>query len=355
LGDGGFVTGLLGRFLARGETGSFSLPGTLGAESRLLAIDSGDLSDLLFHMPLLQTVREQYPRARIDFLIPEEHTSLIAPSGVAHHCLVYRRQQLKPWSPALYALLKNVRQRRYDMSVVMSFTPQSALEAVALASGAKLRLGPSHGGSFPAVNFEIRQREGDRRYRGERLSAAAPFLGLPDFSRERAWPLPEERVRRMRQLIHFNKPRQDEVLVGVDPALGKSGTGLAAQNLHFVMNQLASQMPCRTLPLSVDADPEILQRFEAGLTVPPLSLPRETLFDTVLLAAQCDLFISGNTDLFHYAAATGVPTLGLFLKEDDATWTPAGYPNVRVIRVKGGQRVDIETLMEAVEAVRGTP
>jgi len=350
--DGSFLTGLLGRFIARGEAGAFSLPGTLGMESRLLAIDNGDLCDLLFHMPLLQTVREEYPRARIDFLIPEEHAPLIAPSGIAHHCLVYRRRQLQPWSPGMYSLLKNVRKREYDLSVVMSFTPQAGLEAVALASGAKLRLGPSHGGSFPAVNFEIRQREPDDRYRGERLSAAAPFLGLPAFSRDRAWPLPEERVRRMRQLIHFNKPRQDEVLVGVDPALGKAGVGLAAQNLHFVMNQLASQMPCRTLPLSIDADPELLQRFESGLTVPPLSLPRETLFDTVLLAALCDLFIAGNTDLFHFAVATGVPTLGLFLKEDDASWVPDGYPHVRVLRVKGGQRVDIETLMEAVEAVR---
>lgn len=350
--DGSRLTGLLGKLFARGEAGTFTLPGTLGESSRILAIDNGDLCDLLFHMPLLQTVRERYPRARIDFLIPEEHTPLIAPSGVANHCLVYRRQQLKPWSPGMYALLKNVRKRAYDLSVVMSFTPQAGLEAVALASGAKLRLGPSHGGAFPAVNFEIRPRENDDRYRGERLFAAAPFLGLPAFSRERAWPLPEERVRRMRQLIHFNKPRQDEVLVGVDPAIGKAGAGLAAQNLHFVMNQLASQMPCRTLPLSITAAPEILARFEAGLTVPPLALPRETLFDTVLLAALCDLFIAGNTDLFHFAVATGVPALGLFLGEDDATWVPEGYPNARVLRVKGGQRVDIETLMEAVESVR---
>jgi len=339
--------------MARGDVKAFSLPGTLGDESRILAIDTGDLSDLLFHVPLLQAVRERYPRARIDFLIPEEHTSLITPSGIAHHCLAYRHKQLKAWNPAMISLLKTIRKRGYDLSMVMSFDPQSALESVALASGASLRLGPSHRGSFPAVNFEIRAQANNSRYRGARLSAAAPFLGLPAFAGDKAWPLPEERVRRTRQLIHFNKPRQDEVLVGVDPALGKSGVGLSAQNLHFVMNQLASQMPCRTLPLSIDADSDLLRQFEAGLTVPPLALPRESLFDTVLLASLCDLFIAGNTDLFHFAAASGVPTLGLFLKEVDPSWVPADYPNVRVLRVKGGQRVDIETLMESVEAVRG--
>ena len=351
--DGNFVTGILGRFLSRGDAKAFSLPGTLGDESRLLAIDTGDLSDLLFHVPLLQAVRERYPRARIDFLIPEEHTSLITPSGVAHHCLSYRRQQLKPWSPGLFSLLKTIRKRNYDICMVMSFDPQKALESVAMASGASLRLGPSHRGAYPALNFEIRTPENDARYRGDRLAAAAPFLGLPPFADNKAWPLPDERVRRTRQLIHFNKPRQDEVLVGVDPALGKMGAGLSAQNLHFVINQLASQMPCRTLPLSIAADSALLAQFEAGLTVPPLALPRESPFDVVLLASLCDLFIAGNTDLFHFAAASGVPTLGLFLKDDDMSWVPADYPNVRVLRVKGGQRVDIETLMEAVEAVRG--
>lgn len=355
LADGSFVTGLLGRFISRSEAGPFTLPGVLGDESRLLAIDTGDLSDLLFHVPLLRTVRDRYPRARIDFLIPEEHTALVAPSGVAHNCLVYKRAQLKAWSPAFYALLKSLRGQHYDISVVMSFTPQTVLENVALASGARLRLGPSHGGSYPAVNFEIRTRENDTQYRGSRLAAAAPFLGLPSFAGERAWPLPEERVRRTRQLIHFNKPRQDEVLVGVDPAFGKTGAGLSVQNLHFVMNQLASQMPCRTLPLSVTADASVLAQFEAGLTMPPLTLPRESLFDVVLLASLCDLFIGGNTNLFHFAAASGVPTLGLFLKDDDPTWVPsADYANVRVLRVKPGQRVDIETLMESVEAVRGS-
>ncbi len=353
--DGSFVTGLLGRFISRGEAGPFTLPGALGDETRLLAVDAGDLSDLLFHVPLLRTVREQYPRARIDFLAPEAHASLVAPSGVAHNCLIYKPGQLKAWSPAFYSLVKSLRKRRYDISVVMSFTPARALESVALATGARLRLGPSHGGSYPAVNFELRAREDDTRYRGARLAAAAPFLGLPSFAGETAWPLPEERVRRTRQLIHFNKPRQDEVLVGVDPALGKSGAGLSAQNLHFVMNQLSSQLPCRTLPLSLSPDDATLAQFEAGLTVPPLALPRETLFDTVLMASLCDLFIAGNTDLFHYAAAAGVPTLGLFLKEDGSAWVPEDYPNVRVLRVKPGQRVDIETLMEAVESVRNAP
>jgi len=347
------MSALIGRFLSSGDESSFSIPGTLGDHAQILAIDTGDLSDLLFHVPLLQAVRSRFPKTRIDVLTPEEHVSLIQPSGLVRDCIVYDQKQLRTWTPGYLSLARSVRKPAYDLSIVMSFDPHAALEGIALSSGAALRLGPSHDRAYPAVNFELRSGHTERRYRGTRLATAAPFLGLPDFGQLRGWPLPEEKLRRAHQLVHFNKPRKDEVLVGVDPALGKSGSGLSLQNLHFLLKQLGSQMPCRILPLSVSGDLERLTQFKTGLDHPPLDLPCDTMYDTVLLTSQCDLFISGNTDLFHYAAAQGVPTLGFFVTEDSASWEPDEYDNVQVLRIAQGQRADVDVLMSAVDAARG--
>ena len=75
--------------------------------------------------------------------------------------------------------------------------------------------------------------------------------------------------------------------------------------------------------------------------------------DMLLLASQCDLFIAGNTDMLHFAVAAGVPTVALFTDADDPACRPEGRPRVRVVEVAAGEKVDIETLMEAVEAVTG--
>ncbi|MBK7702122.1 MAG: hypothetical protein IPI34_04115 [bacterium] len=350
--EGRLVRGLVDRFFLRGGDAGFSLPGGLGEEPQLLAVDTGDLADLLFHMPLLQAVRERHPRARLDFLLPEAHVSLVAPSGIARQCLVYQPRQLKLWSPSCHALLRSVRREGYDLSLVMSCDPQPALERVSLATGAPLRMGPSHPGSYPAVNFEIRSQDGGARYRGDRLAAAAPFLGLPRLPAQRGWPLPHEKLRRARQLVHFNKPRQDEVLVGCDPAAGKSGVALAAPNFHHLLRQLDAQTPCRVLPLTLSADAERVAALAAGLDAAPLNLPCESLFDVVLLAAVCDVVIAGNTDLFHFSAAAGVPTLGLFLEQDGPQWVPAAQPHVRILRVKDGQRIDPDAVLGAFAAVR---
>ena len=345
--------GLVGRFLAKGEETSFHVPGALGEDSRILAIDTGDLSDLLFHASLLRAIRDRYPRSRIDVLLPEHHTPLVRESGFARNCIEYTAKQLRTWTPGYVALARGIRKHDYDLCVVMSFEAHPALEAIALASGAPLRLGPSHRSSYPAVNFEVRAPQGDQRYRGTRLAATAPFLGLADGDVRPGWPLPEEKVRKTRQLVHFNKPRKDEILVGVDPSLGKSGAGLSLPNLNFLLNQLQSQMPIRVLPLCAGGATDRLNQFQAALTQAPMNLPAGTMFDTVVMTSLCDLFLAGNTDLFHFAAAQGVPVIGLFVKEDEPTWEPAHYDNVRILRVAEGKRVDVDTLLDAVRSVRG--
>jgi heptosyltransferase I len=352
--NSGILAKLLKKFLLKGDSESFVLPGALSDESRILAINTGDLSEFLFYLPLIQAIRNRYPRAQIDILTPEEHESLVAPSGLARNCLLYNSKQLRPWSPGFMGLVKDIRARSYDISIVMSFDPSPALESVALLSGAGLRMGPSHKGSSPAVNFEIKARPDDKRYRGTRLQAVAPFLDLPNLSGPCRLPLPEEKLKKMGQKIHFIKPRQSEVLIGVDPALGKSGVGFSAQNLHFVVNQISSQLSCRTVPVTFSDDTERLARFEAGLNVPPLALPRESLFDIIQLVAHCDLFLSGNTDLFHYAAALEVPTIGLFMAEDSAVWEPTDSSHVCILRISEGQRVEIDTLMAAIADVRSS-
>jgi len=349
----GVMSGLVGKFLGGGEPAPFRLPGTLGDEAEILAVDTGDLSDLLFHAPLLRAIRQRHPRARIDMLLPEAHVSLVQPSGLARDCLVYAPKQLRTWTPGYVNLARSVGKRRYDLSVVMAFEPSPALEGVALATGAPLRLGPSHPKAYPGVNFELRARDDDRRYRGARLGAMAPFLGLPPFDGLRGWPLPEERRRRTAQRVRLNKPRRDELLVGVDPSLGKGGNGLALGALHFLWRQLASQLPCRALPLTLHPDAERLRRFEEGLEQPPLDLPRETLFERILLAAECDLLLAGNTDLFHFAVALGVPALGFFTAEDAACWEPRDLPHARVLRIPEGKRMEVDVLLAAVAVVRG--
>jgi ADP-heptose:LPS heptosyltransferase len=344
------INSLLRPFYRKGAESSFTVPGFLSEESRLLCIDPGDLSDVLFHIPLLTAIRRRYPGTKMDFLLPEKHAPLVVPSGLARQCMLYKPGQLNPWRPSYNSLLRKLGAGRYDVALVMSTTPQPQLELAALASGAALRYGPSHEDAWPAVNFELRIPE-SAGYMGDRLRHAAPFLGFSPDDMKTRWPLPMDKVRQKAQQVHFHKPNPDQMLIGVDPGPGKSGHAFALENMQFLVRQLTSQLVCKVITLGDPEQKERLTRFESMLSGVPLGLERETLLEMILLLVQCDLFVSGNTDFFHFAVAQGVPAVGLFSKSDAARWVPADRARARVITVTEGEKVDIETLMEAVEAV----
>ncbi len=347
------ITRVLRPFFQKRNIEPFVVPGVVDDRSQVLVIDTGDLSDVLFFIPLVDGIRRRYPGSKIDFLIPEQHTPLIVPSGLARQCLVYSPKQMQPWRPAFGSLLRSLSKGAYDVAIVMSLSPNPVLELAALASGARLRFGPSHANSYPAINFEITPSDNGARYRGRRIQCTAPFFGLQDTELHTHWPLPEDKLRQMAQLVHFNKPRKEELLVGVDPGIGKSGKCISLANVHFLIRQLASQTLCSVLPLSDPANQNRLKKFETRLDNVTTGLKRDTLLETILLLAQCDLFVAGNTDLFHFAVAQQVPTIGLFTKHDGADWDPGENETTRVLRVTKDERVNIDTLMDAVEAVTG--
>lgn len=349
--DHKIISSLMRPFFRKGQEASFTVPGALQADSRILCIDPGDLSDVLFHVPLLTAIRRRFPGSKMDFLIPEKHAPLIVPSGLARQCIIYKEGQLNPWRPAFSSLLRKLSGGNYDVALVMSYRPRPRLELAALASGASFRYGPSHKDSWPAINFELRTDAEARGYRGDRLRRAAPFLGFEAEEMNARWPLPMDKVRQMAQQVHFHKPNPDQMLIGVDPGQSKDGHAFALENLHFLVRQLSSQLVCKVLPLGDPDQRDRLEKFETRLSEVPVGLERETLLEMILLLSQCDLFVSGNTDLFHFAVALGIPAVGLFSKADGLEWKPRDRARARVITVTKGEKVDIETLMEAVEAV----
>ncbi len=346
------ISSLMRPFFRKGEESSFTVPGAFREDSRILCIDPGDLSDVLFHIPLLTAIRRRFPGSKMDFLLPEKHAPLIVPSGLARQCIIYKDGQLNPWRPSFSSMLRKLSAGKYDVALVMSYEPRPRLELAALASGANFRYGPSHSDAWPAINFEMRAGAGTAAgYRGDRLRRAAPFLGFGPEEMNARWPLPMDKVRQMAQQVHFHKPNPDQMLIGVDPGVGKTGHAFALDNLQFLVRQLTSQLVCKVLPLGDPTDNERLDKFETRLSEVPVGLERETLLEMILLLSQCDLYISGNTDFFHFAVALGIPAIGLFGKNDGVEWIPTDRPRARVIPITKGEKVDIETLMEAVEAV----
>lgn len=331
---------------AHGE--SFSLPGSLQPGSRVLLVASEDLTDLLFAMPLVDAIHAQHPSVAIGLVCDERVSHLALSTDRFADVLVVGAETLAATGAARRSLETELGRERWDVAIFIGHRPDPRRDELALLSGATLRMGPDHPRAYPNLNCQVRPPASEG-YPYDRATLWGRLLGfaVDDFALR--WPLDPKRDRQMAQLVHFNKPRKQQRLIGIDPGVGMEGTRLGAANLAVLANHVARTVDSRSILLTADEDPEILPELAAALENSPLDLPRPTLLEMVLLLAQCDLLVSGNTELMHFAAALGVPVLALLSPSDGAAWIPTRAERFERVDVAPGEALDLASLMDRVE------
>lgn len=318
---------------------------------RVLFIQSGDITDLLFAAPLLTALHSTYPRCRIGVLVREDATELIRHHPHVHDMLSYHPGRFNLAHPSFFTLVRQLRKRRYDMVIHMGNAPDPAHEVLGYLCGAPVRVGPYREGSYPYVNCELRWDPATSGYEARRLAEVGGLLGIrPEVDRMAA-VLTDQDLRFARQLVHFRKPKRDELLIGVDPGRGKAHTKVMDRTLMALLRAITKQRHCKVIVLATPEEDEAAIRFERMLREERIDLPRHNVKDVVSLVSQCNLFLSGNTNLFHFAVAFGVPTIGLFTERDSARWTPTGLDHVAVIRGTRGAKLSLSQFLTCTDKV----
>ncbi len=339
----------LSRWLRLVPSEQFRLP-LVGPEGgRVLFLQSGEITDLLFAAPLLTGLQRTYPRCRLGVLVREDASELIRHHPCVHDMLLYQQRHMKLTHPAFFRLVRELRKRSYDMVLHMGESPPPVHEVLGYLSGAPVRLGPARERSVPYVNSELRWDPEKSGYEGRRLAEVASLLGVQLPADRRSAVLTEQDVRFARQLVHFRKPRPDQLLIGVDPGKGKANTRVLDRTLTYLLHAVYQRYRAKILVLATPEDDEVAQRFEQELQCERIDLPRHNIKDVVALLTQCDLFLAGNPNLLHFAVAFGVPTIGLLTDRDENRGTPPEAPHFAVLRGERGTRLPLEAFLTHVE------
>jgi ADP-heptose:LPS heptosyltransferase len=347
------ATSILRKLLGRAGSGqgpsgeSFSLPRQLEPGSRVLLVGSGSLTDLLFAMPLVEQLRSQIEGIHLGLVCDERSAQLVLSTELFDDVIVVEDEQLDPEAESGAELAAVLTEDEWDAAILLSAHPDPVRDRLAGLSRARLRLGPGHENAFPNLNCEVRPPGGDV-YPYERTRTWGQLLGLDPGPEGLRWPLDEKRERQMAQLIHFNKPRKEQKLIGIDPGVGKCGARIATASLALIGDHVGRSIPSKSIVLTADPDERLVEEFEEKLSQPPLDLARPTLLEMVLFLRQCELFLCCNTDLMHFAVAMNIPTVAFFTPEDDPVWVPEGARGLRIIRPEAGADLDLADLMERV-------
>ena len=326
---------------------SFHLPGDVINSAKILFIGSDDILELLFIYPVVDYFNKNYPDIKKTMLVDRSLAEAAARLLPVEAVITYRADQMRIYKKGFVKLLKALKKEYFETCILLGRDVPIHNYILAFLSGAVTRIGFGSTLSFPYINCEIVLSDGDR-YLGKRYSGIINSIGLKGESSFDLIRLKEKDFLRAEQLIHFRKPRSDVMTVGVDPGKGRERRYVIPEILSFLVNNLAARMKSKVLILTEPWDPRLVREFSSEIKCDTFDLQPENSYQTINLLSCCDLFVSANTTLFHFASALGVPTIGLFTEDESARWIPDSS-NVRIFRGKKGEKLPLKEFFGIVE------
>ena len=309
-----------------------AVPEAIGSHApRFLILRGGAIGDFIATLPVLQALRTQWPRARIEIWGYPHIAQLAVAGGLAETVVSLDRAEMVrffvPEPSFTDAQVAAV--RSFDLVFNYLHDPVGQVRSNLLLAGARQVLSGSpiikRG---QAVPFLLEPLQALAIYETDLV----PCLDLPEERRERG-------RKHLRSLGLRGAP------VAVHPGSGSPAKNWPVERYVEVIRGLRGRgrEVAAVLGEADDAEAAVLARELPDLPV----LAGLALVDLAAALAGCAAFLGNDSGITHLAAALGLPVVALFGPSDADAWSPRGRGGVRVLRAPEGE---LERL--AVAAVR---
>lgn len=317
---------------------------------RVLIVPEVGVTGTLFAMPTVRAMRRGLPDGKIAVLTHEDDRDLVEGLPELDRVIGYALPKGVRRFSALTALSHRLRSYRFDIAILLDrqFSLERAL--ICYMTGALVRAGIQSDESHPFFNLEV-SRNVSGQARAQLGLEIARVMGIDVSDLRLSWNVPERERRLAEQLVHFRKPREDELLVGYDPGPGRGGTSISVAQQAKLLDRLCSDYRARAILLTAPENHGIAKKLEGMLGREPIVVQQRRMRDVVSLLGQCDLFIAGNTDLVYFGVAMGIPTVLLMTPPETEESALPVTENLAVLSLTPGERFPIEEFIEQTQAV----
>jgi heptosyltransferase-1 len=307
----------------------------------ILLVKLSAIGDVVHSLPLLEVLRENFPEARIDWLIEEEASQIVEGHRDLDRMILSRR---KSWQRRLLMpgqrvevireigqFLRDLRSTPYDLVIDLQGLFKSGV-LTGLSRGRR-KIGFTGGGKEGSYLFLTEKPYffDYNKHALDRYLTVAEYLDCGVDSWKGDIPIRSSDKRAVEDLLREHSLDR-EVLVAINP-VAKWNTKLWEEGrFAFLADRLQRETPCRVVFTGSKQDQPVNARIIDGMETTALNLTGRTgLKELACLYSKCRFVISTDTGPMHIAAAMGTPVVALF--GPTAPWRTGPYgKGHRVIR-----------------------
>lgn len=307
------------------------LSASLNTPSSILIIKPCCLGDVLLATPVIATLRQAFPRARIDFAVGGWSRAVVENNphldGLVD-CGRVGSGSRYSWREYL-DLIRRIRAEKYEACFVLDRSPLISL--LPYLGGVPQRVGlDSRGRGFSlTVGVPVVGIRHEAELYLDTVRAVGVVVNKPKLE---FYPTEEDR-RHVGELIANRQVVSPLIVIhpagGSNPGMSLSAKRWPPQRFAALADRLIEEMGAQVLLVGGADDGPIAAAIKEGMRQKPWDLMGQlTLGQLGALLEQCDLFIGHDTGAMHLAVAVGAPVVAIFGPSDPRMYGPYGENSV---------------------------
>lgn len=307
---------------------------------KILVVQLAHIGDLLHTFPMVKTLHEQLPDARLDLLIGPWGEGIAAPYAAYYDCLLthtphlgsFERGNKSTRRPARKerAFLKSLRTVQYD--VVLSANPASPAQVLLLyAIHPHQWIGTTLPGLYAMnLNPSLVPYE-SQRHEADRIMDLLTLMDLEPAEPRLFYPLTsfDKQVAQTRLSSLGLSP--DSHYMVIAPGAGWPGKQWPAARFAALINEMDKRFDINIILVGSAAEASLCRYIADTSKVPVIQLAgRTTLPQLAAIISGAALFIGNDSGPMHLAACFNIPYVVFFGPTAAEKWEPHHTPGIRL-------------------------
>jgi len=311
----------------------------LNAVKRVLIIRLSSIGDVVHALPVSSALGESFPHLELTWIVEETAADVVQGNPYLKDVIVVPRKKWKEAQPSpklwgdYFALLQDLRRRKFDVTLDLQGYGKSAL--MAWATGAPYRLGWWKMQDGAHLVSKPIPRNPESLHRVEWFLDVARALGANPSPVTFPLVIPDSARQKSTAMLKYIGIEPNTPYAIINPATGDQLRRWGSENYARVVRLLAEQHRMSVVLIGSSKDIELCNDVAEratkgmlgenfGVSAPCVLAGKTTVIESAAMLDTATIVICSDTGAAHIAAALGTPVVGIYAPTDPAHAGPYG-------------------------------
>ena len=288
------------------------------SRKKILIIKLSSLGDVVHTLPVSRTLRQEYPKAYIAWIIEERYQELLYKNPDIDEVIPIRTKTWRNnWNRKTFVeilqVIKNIRSRKFD--VVFDFHGLIKSGLITLLSGAQMKVGFHKKNCKEKISSIFTNKKAP--YIGSGIHVVDMYLTLIKTSlsikkESKEFPLPKNQGKKIEVFFQNQPELTAKPIIGINPGAGFESKLWELERFAQLADRITTEMGCSILLTWGPGEKHKAQQIARSMKQKSWVAPATSIQESISLYKHLKLLVSCDSGPLHLCAALGVPTVSLF-------------------------------------------